>query len=111
MVTGHVTPNLTLAFKRSQQSAGPDQREELLGLWHQARCSLQKSRQHLLNEAEDLLHALPEAIRDRLPAGKPVEPRLLASATLTEGCPAKPGTLRLGCACASLASMPMPSPN
>lgn len=77
-------PNLPLAFKRSQQSAGPDQMGELLGLWHQARCSLQKSRQHLLNEAEDLLHALPEAIRDRLPAGKHVEPRLRACATLTE---------------------------
>src|SRR5262249_8918891 len=77
-------PNLPLAFKRSQQSAGPDQMGELLGLWHQARCSLQKSRQHLLNEAENLLHALPEAIRDRLPAGKHVEPRLRACATLTD---------------------------
>src|SRR5262249_58677427 len=76
--------NLPLAFKRSEQSAGRSQMGELLGLWHQARCSLQKSRQHLLNEAENLLPALPEAIRDRLPAGKHVEPRLRACATLTD---------------------------
>lgn len=77
-------PNLPLAFKRSQQTAECDQVTELLGIWHQARRSLQKSRQHLLNEAEDMLHALPEAIRDRLPAAKTVEPRLRAAASLTE---------------------------
>ena len=43
-------PDLPLAFKRSQQAARPDQVEELLGLWHQARRSLLKSQQHLLNE-------------------------------------------------------------
>jgi hypothetical protein len=69
-------PDLPLAFKRSQQAARPDQVVELLGLWHQARRSLLKSQQHLLNEAEDMLEALPEAIRDRLPASKAVWPRL-----------------------------------
>ncbi len=71
-------PDLPLAFKRSQQAARPDQVEELLGLWHQARSSLLKSQQHLLNEAEDMLQALPEAIRDRLPASKAIWPRLRA---------------------------------
>jgi len=104
-------PNLPLAFKRSQQSAGPDQMGELLGLWHQARCSLQKSRQHLLNEAENLLHALPEAIRDRLPAGKHVEPRLRACATLTEEMSGEAWDAPTRLRCASLTSMLMPSPN
>ena len=76
-------PDLPLAFKRSQQAAGPDQVEELLGLWHQARRSLLKTQQHLLNEAEDLLQALPEAIRDRLPASKAVLPRLRGLTTLS----------------------------
>src|SRR5262249_47765197 len=73
-----------LALKRSRQPAGRDQRGELLGRCPQAGCSLKKSRQPLLNEAENLLHALPEAIRARLPAGKHVEPRLRACATLTD---------------------------
>jgi len=67
-------PDLPLAFKRSQQAARPDQVVELLGLWHQARRSLLKTQQHLLNEAEDMLQAMPEAIRDRLPASKAVWP-------------------------------------
>jgi transposase len=71
-------PDLPLAFKRSQQAARPDQVVELLALWHQARRSLLKSQQHLLNEAEDMLQAMPEAIRDRLPASKAVWPRLRA---------------------------------
>jgi hypothetical protein len=69
-------PDLPLAFKRSQRAARPDQVVELLGLWHHARRSLLKSQQHQLNEAEDMLQALPEAIRDRLPASKAVWPRL-----------------------------------
>ncbi len=56
----------------------------MLGLWHQARRSLLKSQQHLLNKAEDMLQAMPEAIRDRLPASKAVWPRLRALATLSD---------------------------
>jgi len=77
-------PDLPLAFKRSQQAARPDQVVELLGLWHQARRSMVKSQQHLLNEAEDMLQAMPEAIRDRLPASKAVWPRLRALTTLSD---------------------------
>ena len=77
-------PDLPLAFKRSQQAGRPDQVVELPGLWHQARRSLPKSQQHLLNEAEDTLQALPEAIRDRLPASKAIWPRLRALTTLSD---------------------------
>src|SRR5262249_35594765 len=77
-------PDLPLAFKRSQQAAKPDQVVELLGLWHQARRSVLKSQQHLLNEAEDMLQAMPEAIRDRLPASKAVWLRLRALTTLSD---------------------------
>jgi transposase len=47
-------------------------------LWHKARCSLLKSRQHLLNEAEALLCELPEELRAELPDTKDVRARLLA---------------------------------
>jgi transposase len=43
-----------------------------------------KSQQHLLNEAEDMLQAMPEAIRDRLPASKAVWLRLRALTTLSD---------------------------
>ena len=57
----------------------------MLGLWHQARRSLLKSQQHLLNEAEDMLQAMPEAIRDRLPASsKAVWSRLRALTMLSD---------------------------
>ncbi len=49
----------------------------------QARRSLLKAQQHLLNEAEDMLQAMPEAIRDLLPASKAVWPRLRALTTLS----------------------------
>ncbi len=48
-----------------------------------ARRSLLKAQQHLLNEAEDMLQAMPEAIRDLLPASKAVWPRLRALTTLS----------------------------
>ena len=67
-----------MAFKRAGGDAGPDETLELLALWHKARCSLVKSRQHLLGEAEALLGALPEAIRDALPDSSTVRPRLRA---------------------------------
>ncbi len=77
---GLAHPELPVAFKRAAGDAGPDETTELLGLWHNARRSLHKARQHLLNEAEALLMALPEAIRDELPRTKSVRPRLRALA-------------------------------
>ena len=73
-------PEMPVAFKRAPGDAGPDETTELLSLWHNARRSLLKSRQHLLNEAESLLVALPEAVRADLPATKAVRPRLEALA-------------------------------
>ena len=51
---------------------------ELLALWHNARRSLLKSRQHLLNEAEFLLADLPLELRATLPNANAnaVRPRL-----------------------------------
>ena len=60
-------PDLPVAFKRAPGDAGPDETHELLALWHNQRRSLLKSRQHLLNEADALLHDLPEEIRAELP--------------------------------------------
>src|SRR5258708_17552727 len=71
---------LPLAFKRSSAGdAGADLDHELLTLWHGARRSVLKSRQHLVNEAEFLLDALPERLRRRLPDTKAVRPRLAAA--------------------------------
>jgi transposase len=64
------------AFKRAAGDSGPDETTELIALWHKARVSLRKSTQHLLNEAESLLAALPEVIRDQLPDTKNVRVRL-----------------------------------
>jgi len=69
-------PEMPVAFKRAPGDAGPDETTELMSLWHNARRSLLKSRQHLLNEAEALLLALPEAVRADLPTTKAVRPRL-----------------------------------
>ena len=69
-------PDLPRAFKRAAGDAGPDETSELLSLWHKARRSLLKSRQHLLNEAESLLIELPEEIRVTLPDTPDVRPRL-----------------------------------
>ena len=71
---------MPLAFKRAVDGAGPDETTELLALWHNARRSLLKTRQHLLNEAEALLVALPEAVRAELPDTKRIRPRLTALA-------------------------------
>lgn len=46
-------------FKRAGCQRGPDERAELLALWHKQRRSLLKSPQHLLNQAEFLLGELP----------------------------------------------------
>jgi transposase len=73
-------PDLPVAFKRAPGEAGPDETHELLNLWHNQRRSLVKSRQQLLNEAEALLHDLPEEIRADLPDDRAVRPRLKALA-------------------------------
>ena len=73
-------PDLPVAFKRAPGDAGPDETHELLNLWHNQRRSLVKSRQQLLNEAEALLHDLPEEIRAELPDDRAVRPRLKALA-------------------------------
>ena len=66
------------AFKRAAGDAGPDETHELIALWHKARRSIVTSRRHLLNEAEQLLCELPEALRAVLPDRKAVRPRLRA---------------------------------
>jgi transposase len=71
-------PDLPVAFKRAPGDAGPDETHELLNLWHNQRRSLVKSRQQLLNEAEALLHDLPEEIRFELPENRAVRQRLAA---------------------------------
>ena len=73
-------PDLPVAFKRAPGDAGPDETHELLNLWHNQRRGVVKSRQQLLNEAEALLHDLPEEIRVTLPATARVRPRLRALA-------------------------------
>lgn len=76
-------PTLPLAFKRSSAgAAGADPTHELLTLWHGARRSVLKARQHLLNEAEFLLDALPERVRVKLPDTDKIRPRLAAAARL-----------------------------
>jgi transposase len=70
-------PLLPRAFKRAA-GAGPDEKTELLMLWHRTRRSILTSRQHLLNEAESLLAELPLELREQLPDGKAVRPRLAA---------------------------------
>jgi transposase len=70
--------DLPVAFKRAPGDAGPDEIHELLHLWHNQRRSLLKSRQHLLNEADALLHDLPEEIRVELPDDRSIRPRLKA---------------------------------
>jgi len=71
-------PGLPVAFKRAGNDRGPDALHEQLSLWHNVRKSLVKTRQHLTSEVEALLCALPEAIRDQLPATRAIRPRLAA---------------------------------
>ena len=75
-------PDLPLAFKRDEASPdrGPDETRELMALWHAQRRSVLASRQHLLNEAESLLVALPLQLQARLPRTKDVRARLRALA-------------------------------
>ncbi|MGO9971612.1 MAG: hypothetical protein ACLP01_02030 [Solirubrobacteraceae bacterium] len=73
-------PLLPKAFKRAGQDQGPDERHQLLAIWHNRCQSILKSRQHLVNEAESLLCELPLLLREQLPASKAVRPRLAALA-------------------------------
>ncbi len=75
-------PRLPLAFKRAEGDAGPDEKLELISLWHKARCSLRKVRVQLLGEVEALLNSLPEELRRQLPETPGVRPRLRALLTL-----------------------------
>lgn len=70
--------DLPRAFKRGPQASGPDERTELLSLWHKERRSITKVRRQLLSEVETLLGELPEELRQALPATKAVRPRLRA---------------------------------
>jgi hypothetical protein len=60
---------LPRAFKRAGSDSGPDELLELLTLWHNQRRSILASRQHLLNEAETMLCALPLQLTAQLPNG------------------------------------------
>ena len=62
------------------KTAGPDECHELLALWHNQRRSILASRQHLVNEAENMLCELPLELREQLPGSKAVRPRLAALA-------------------------------
>jgi transposase len=73
-------PLLPKAFKRAGQDQGPDERHQLLAIWHNRRQSILKSRQHLVGEAEGLLCELPLELREQLPSSKAVRPRLTALA-------------------------------
>jgi transposase len=72
---------LPKAFKRAGQDQGPDELHQLLALWHNRRRSILASRQHLVNEAEQLLCELPLELREELPDTKAVRPRLRALQT------------------------------
>src|ERR1700733_5146104 len=73
---------LPRAFKRAGQDRAPDQTHELLALWHNQRRSIVKTRQHLLNESEDLLNTLALEVGEQLPATKSIKPRLAAAARM-----------------------------
>ncbi|HTW08490.1 MAG TPA: transposase [Acidimicrobiales bacterium] len=73
-------PDMPVAFKRAQGDAGPDERSELLALWHKARRWVVDQRRQLLNQAESLLCELPEQARASLPDQPDARARLAALA-------------------------------
>lgn len=75
-------PLLPRAFKRAGADSGPDAVMDQIALWHKARRSLLKSRQHILNEAESVLIALPEDLQARLGDTTDVRRRLAALVAL-----------------------------
>jgi hypothetical protein len=88
-------PATPIAFKRADGDAGPDETHELISFWHKARRSILTSREHLVNEAENLLGDLPEEIRFELPNTPNVRSRLRALARRTHGHWDPATTLRL----------------
>lgn len=93
-------PDVPVAFKRADGDSGPDEVMELLALWNNARRSLVKTRQHITNEAEALICALPEAIRDQLPDTYRIRVRLAALADVDRTDISAPPTC-----CGSISSM------
>ncbi len=75
-------PLLPWAFKRAPGDTGPEPVMDQIALWHKARRSLLKSRQHILNEAESILIALPEEVQAELADTTDVRRRLGGLATL-----------------------------
>jgi len=89
-------PDLPAAFKRAPGGVGPDPVHDQMSLWHKARRSLLKTRQHVLNEAESVLIALPEHLQDALGDDRDVRRRLKALADLDRNGTSDPViTLRL----------------
>jgi hypothetical protein len=74
-------PDVPVAFKRAEGDSGPDEVMELLALWNNTRKSLVKTRQHITNEAEALICALPEAVRDQPPDTYRIRVRRSATST------------------------------
>ena len=66
---------LARAFKHAG-SARPDSVRERMALWHNARKSLTKIRIQLLGELDQLVHDLPEDLRDQLPPMHTVRARV-----------------------------------
>jgi transposase len=77
-------PRVPVAFKRAGDDRGPDPVHEQVMLWHRARRSLLKSRQHLLNEADHLLVELPLELREELPPTSDVRRLLHAVGPLSD---------------------------
>jgi transposase len=72
---------LAHAFKHSVP-APPDQVRDQIALWHNARTSLRKIRVQLIGELDALIQALPEELRNQLPARATVRARINAVARL-----------------------------
>jgi len=72
---------LAHAFKQSQGTA-PDAVHDQMGLWHNARTSLRKTRVQLIGELDAMIHDLPEPLRAQLPTTVTVRARVKAIATL-----------------------------
>jgi transposase len=69
-------PHLPKAFKRAGDDVGPDPVADQIALCHKARRSILTSRQHLLNEAESIMIALPEHVQAVLGDHRDVRRRL-----------------------------------
>ena len=71
-------PLLPEAFKRAGHDQRPDELHRLLGLWRNRRRSILAGRQHLVNEAEQLLCGLRLERREQLPDTKSARATLAA---------------------------------